>query len=187
MMECLNNEKIQKYINGELTTVENAMVRDHLIVCEKCRLEYEYYERLEKYLEDPVYIKPPEIIERNVLMALFPRIPALSSVLALIAASFTLIITWIYIYFDFANNSIIQALQLTTSKTSNFIAAVIKVISTIFSAVYAIFRVINAFIDAVFKVNIGVEIIGLLSFIMFISSLYLISRIIFKKLKRTNA
>ncbi|MCK5057867.1 MAG: zf-HC2 domain-containing protein [Candidatus Aminicenantes bacterium] len=187
MMECLNNEKIQEYINGELTTVENAMVRDHLIICKKCRFEYEYYERLEKYLEDPVYIKPPEVIERNVLKALFPRIPALSSVLALIAASFTLIITWIYIYFDFANNSIIQALQITSSKTSNFIASVIKIISTIFSAVYAIFKIINAFIDAVFKVNIGVEIIGLLTFMMFISFFYLISRIIFKKIKGANA
>lgn len=187
MMECLNSEQIQEYINGELTNVENAMVRDHLIVCEKCEQEYEYYDRLEKYLADPVIITPPEIIERNVLKALFPRIPALSSVLTLIAASFTLIITWIYIYFDFANNSIIQALQLTSSKTSNFIASIIKIISTVFSAVYAIFRVINAFIDAVFKVNIGVEIIGLFTFVMFISLFYLVSRVIFKKLKRTNA
>lgn len=187
MMECLNSEQIQEYINGELTTVENAMVRDHLIVCEKCKLEYEYYERLEKYLEDPVYITPPQVIERNVLKALFPRIPALSRVLALIAASFTLIVTWIYIYFDFANNSIIQALQLTSSKTSNFIGAIIKIISTVFSTVYAIFRVINAFIDAVFKINIGVEILGLITFMTFISIFYLISRIIFKKLKGTNA
>lgn len=187
MMECLNNEKIQEYINGELTNVENAMVRDHLILCEKCRLEYKYYERLEKYLEDPVYIKPPEVIERNVLKALFPRIPALSSVFALVAAGFTLIITWIYIYFDFANNSIIQALRLTSSKASNFIASIIKIISTIFSAVYAIFRVINAFIEAVFKVNIGVEIIGLFTFMMFISFFYLVSRMVFKKFKGTNA
>jgi hypothetical protein len=149
--------------------------------------EYEYYDRLEKYLENPVLITPPEIIEQNVLKALFPRIPALSSVLTLIAASFTLIVTWIYIYFDFANNSIIQALQLTSSKTSNFIASIIKIISTIFSAVYAIFRVINAFIDAIFKINIGVEIIGLLTFMIFISVFYLISRIIFKKLKRASA
>ena len=186
MMECLNSEKIEEYIDGALTNVENAMVRDHLIVCEKCRIEYEYYERLEKHLQEPVYITPPPEIERNVLRQLFPRIPALSSVLSLIAASLALVITWIYIYFDFANNSIIQALQLTSSKTSNWIGAIIKVISTIFSAVYAIFRVINAFLDAVFKINIGVEIIGLFTFLVFIAVFYLFSRMILKKLKGTN-
>lgn len=185
MTVCLNSEKIEEYIDGELSSVENALVRDHLIICEKCRREHEYYERLEKYLEEPVYITPPEIIEKKVLKALFPHIPALSSILALIAASFALIVTWIYIYFDFANNSIIQALRLTSSKTSNLLGSIIKTISTFFSAVYAIFRVINAFIDAVFNVNIGVEILGLLTFMIFISIFYAITRLLVRKLKGT--
>ncbi|MCK4760618.1 MAG: zf-HC2 domain-containing protein [Candidatus Aminicenantes bacterium] len=186
-MACLNSETIQEYIDGELTNVENAMVRDHLIVCEKCRMEYDYYERLEKYLAEPVYITPPPAIERNVLNALFPRIPALSSVLSLIAASFILVVTWIYIYFDFANNSIIQALQLTTDKTSNWIASVIQMISAVFSTVYAVFKVINAFVDAVFKINIGVEIIGIFTLLICTAFFYLGSRLVFKKIKGTNA
>ncbi len=185
MTVCLNSERIQEYIDGALSSVENALVRDHLIVCEKCRREYEYYERLEKYLAEPVYITPPGVIETAVLKALFPRLPALSSILALIAASFTLIVTWIYIYFDFANNSIIQALQLTSDNTSNLLGSVIKMISTVFSAVYAVFRVINAFIDAVFKINIGVEILGLATFLIFISIFYAVTRLLVKKLKGT--
>ncbi len=183
-MECLNNKKIQEYIDGDLANVEKAMVRDHLIVCEKCKHEYEYYQRLEKYLQDPVYIKPPAVIERSVMKTLFPRMPAYSSIFALIAASFVLIVTWIYIYFDFANNSLIQALQLTSENTSNWIGAIIKVISSIFSAVYALFRVLNALIEVVFKVNVGVEIIGLMTFAFFSPLLYFITRMIFKKSKR---
>ena len=185
-MECLSHRKIQEYINGDFSNMENAMVRDHLIVCGKCKLEYDYYEKLEKFLNKPEYITPPEIIERSVLKQLFPRVPAYTSVFALMAASFLLVISWIYIYFDFANNSLIQAIQMTSDNTSNWIGSIIKVISSIFSGVYAVFRVLNALLEVVFNVNMGVEIVGIVTFALFSSLLYLLSQKIFKKLKGTD-
>ena len=106
-MECLTSTKIQDYIEGTLNSVESAMVRDHLIVCAACKKKYNEYEALEKHLLQPMEIIPPPIIERRVLRELFPALPSFSSIFALIAASFVLLVTGIYIYFDFANNSII--------------------------------------------------------------------------------
>jgi predicted anti-sigma-YlaC factor YlaD len=185
-MACLNEFKIQEYIDGDLTAVEKSLVRDHLIVCANCRASYQRYEKLEKSLGEPVYIAPPPIIERNVLRMLFPRIPSYSSIFALLAASFLLLITSIYIYFDFANNSIVQAFQLSSHDTSNWIGSIIKSISTIFSTVYAVFKAINAFFEVIFKVNMGVEIIGL-SMLLFLSwGFYSLSRLVVKKIKGSN-
>ncbi len=185
-MACLSEIKIQKYIEGGLAAVERSLVRDHLIVCVKCRTCYQRYEKLEKSLGEPVYITPPPIIERNVLRMLFPRIPSYSSIFALLAASFLLLIASIYIYFDFANNSIVQAFQLSSHDTSNWLGSIIKAISTIFSTVYAIFRAINAFFEVIFKVNMGVEIIGLVMLLLLSLSFYSLSQLLLKKIKGSN-
>jgi len=185
-MECLSPNKLQEYVDGGLSNMENAIVRDHLIVCNKCKLEYDYYDRLEQFLNRADYMVPPVIIEQNVMKQLFPRVPAYSSIFAFIAASFLLVITWIYIYFDFANNSLIQAMQMTSDNTSNWVGSIIKVISSIFSGVYAVFKVLNALIEVVFNVNVGVEIIGIVTFALFSSILYLLSQKVFKKLKGSD-
>lgn len=185
-MACLHDIKIQEYIEGGLTTVEKSMVRDHLIACVKCRTRYHGYEKLEKSLTEPVFITPPPIIERNVLRMLFPRIPSYSSIFALLAASFLLLISSIYIYFDFANNSIIQALRLSSHDTSNWIGSIIKAISTIFSTVYAVFKAINAFFEIIFKVNIGIEIIALSVLLLLSLSFYSFSQLLFKRIKGSN-
>ncbi len=185
-MECLTNKKIHEYIEGILPAVEKSLVRDHLIVCGKCRAQYEAYERLEQTLNEPVYITPPAVIERNVLKQLFPLIPSYSSIFALIAASFLLLITSIYIYFDFANNSIVQAFQLTSHNTSNWIGSIIKAISTIFSAVYAVFKAISRFIEIIFRVDIGIEIIGLVVLLLLMLVFFSISQLLFKKIRGNN-
>jgi hypothetical protein len=182
-MECLTNKKIQDYIEGNLNSVENSMVRDHLIICSACKKSYNQYETLEKHLLQPVELTPPPIIERRVLRELFPLLPSFSSVFALIAASFVLLVTGIYIYFDFANNSIIQAIKLTSNTTSNWIASVIKVISTVFSGVYTIFEAINRLLKILLKVNLGAEIIGLIIFILFTLLFYPILKVAYRKLK----
>lgn len=182
-MECLTDTKIHEYIDGILKTVEKSIVRDHLIACEKCRIQYEMYEKVEKSLNDPVYIIPPSIIEKNVLKRLFPFIPSYSSIFALIAAGFFLLITSIYIYFDFSNNSIVQAFQMTSDNTSNWIGSIIKAISTIFSAVYAFFKAINKFFEIIFNVNIGVEIVCLMIMMLLMLGFYSISNILFKKVR----
>lgn len=170
-MECLTDIKIQEYVEDELNSVESAIVRDHLIVCEACKVKHDHYQRLENLLSRPLEITPPAIIERNVMNRLFPVLPSYSSIITLIAASFVLLITGIYIYFDFANNSIVRALQITSNNTSNWIASIITFISTIFSGVYAFFKVMNRFLAIVFQINLGAEIIGL-SVLLMVSLLF---------------
>jgi len=182
-MECLNSFKIQEYIDGSLNSVENAMVRDHLILCESCRKTHQEYEKMEKFLLNPVEITPPPAIEYNVLKTLFPRIPTYSSIFTLIAASFLLLVTWIYIYFDFANNSIVKAFQLTSSNTSSWIGSIIKFISSTFSVTYTIFKVLNRALHIMFDINICVDMIGFIIFIMFSLMFYSVYKVAFNKFK----
>ena len=60
-MECLTDYKIQDYIEGNLSKVENAMIRDHLILCTKCELKHKWYLSIENTLKDPVLVEPPAI------------------------------------------------------------------------------------------------------------------------------
>jgi hypothetical protein len=185
-MECLNNHTIQQYIEGDLNNVEKSIVRDHLIVCERCQIEYQSYLKVDTSLKNPVYINPPSIIEKYVLKKLFPLIPSYTSIFVFIAASFLLMITGIYIYFDFANNSIVKALQLTSHNTTNWIGSIIKIISTVFSTVYAIFKAINKFFEIVFKINIGVEIIAIVILLILIAMFYSISQLLVNKIRGQN-
>ncbi len=185
-MDCLNYQQINEYIEDSLSTVERSMVRDHLIVCGTCRRTHERLQQVEKNLAEPVYIAPPPGIEQFVLNTLFPRIPSLASVLTFLAASFLLLVTGIYLYFDFANNSIVQAFQATSTDTSNWIASFIRVVSTIFSSVYAVFKAMNKFFTIVFNVNIGVEILAISVLLMLCLGYYSLSRFVFKKLKGNN-
>lgn len=185
-MECLNEITIHEYIEGGVSAVEKSIIRDHLIVCEKCKLRHHAFEKIEKSLCEPVYITPPAVIERNVLNTLFPRIPSYSSVAALIAASFLLMVTSIYIYFDFANNSIVRAFQMTSNNTSNWIGSIIRAISTVFSAVYAVFKAINKMFEVIFNVNIGVEVVGLSALILLMLGFYSVSQLMLKKIRGNN-
>ncbi|MCP5049619.1 MAG: hypothetical protein GY940_20785 [bacterium] len=181
-MACLTSKKIQEYVDHSLNSVENAMARDHLIVCESCKAEHHRYRQLEKQLVQPVELIPPAIIERSVIRHLFPKLPTYSSIIGLIAASFVLLVTSIYIYFDFANNSLIQAMQLTSSNTSNWIASIITFISNVFSGVYTVFKAMNRLLDVIFQVNFGAEIVGLTLLILFSLLFYSVFRMALKKL-----
>ena len=59
----------------------------------------------------------------------------ITSIAAMIAASFIFFVTWIYIYFDFSSSSLIQALQLTADGTSGWLVNVIKAISAVYNSV----------------------------------------------------
>lgn len=185
-MECLTDFKLYEYIDDGLGPVEKAMVRDHLIVCETCRLRHERFEMLESQLQEPVYIEPPAVIERNVLRTLFSPAPSLSSVLAFLAASFFLLVTGIYVYFDFANNSVFQAIQLASHNTSSWLASTIKAISSTFSGVYGVFKAINKFFEIIFNVNIGIEIIGLTIVMLTFFTIYALSHLVLKRIKGNN-
>ena len=185
-MECLTDKTIHDYASKNLNVVENSMVRDHLILCDKCNQKYEQYLKIENTLEDPVYISAPKQIESYVLKRIYSRLPTYSSIFALISISFIFMISWIYIYFDFSNNSLIQALRLTSNDTSEAIISIIKFISNIFSSTYAVFKAVNKFIEITLNINIGVEIISLTFFILTLSFLYFIYLNIFKKVKGLN-
>jgi hypothetical protein len=182
-MECLTERKIQEYVDGELNSVENAMARDHIIVCDKCRRAHSEYERLEKFLLSPVDITPPVFIEQNVLRALFPKLPTYTSILASIAASFVLLVTSTYIYFDFSNNSLVQAFNLTSSNTSTWIGSIIRFISSVFTLVYTVFKALNRLSHVLFDVNIGMELIGFTIISLGLAGFYLIYRTAYKKLR----
>jgi len=185
-MACITDSKIQNYIVKDLNSIESAIIRDHLLTCQECKSKYEKYLKLERHLENPVYKAPPAVIERNVLRRLFPVLPTYSSIIALITVSIACLVSFIYIYFDFANNSIIQALRLTSNNTSNWIASIIKVISSIFSGVYAVFKAVNSIISVIFNINIGVEVVASSFVMFFIFVLYMVYRLVFRRLRNQN-
>lgn len=180
-MACLNDQNILKYIDKDVFGVEHSLIRDHLIVCPKCRLKYEQLSHLENLLADPVYRTPPEQIEKNVMKQIYSRIPTYTSVLALIAASFVFLISWIYLYFDFSNNSFVQALRLTSDSTSNWISAGIKLISTVFSSVHALYRAVNKFFALVMNVNMGIEVFTLSVLVLTTFVFFVIYRLFFRR------
>ncbi len=182
-MVCLTDIKIQEYVEGTLNNVESAMARDHIIVCDRCKGVHDRYEKLEKFLLHPVEVVPPSIIERNVLNFLFPRLPSYSSIFALIAASFILLVTSIYIYFDFANNSLIRAFNLTSSNTSSWIGSIVRFISTAFSFVYASFKALNRLLSIIFNLNPGLALIGVSVILFCFLLFFFMLRAAYRKLR----
>ncbi len=136
-MACLSDATILAHGEGELSAIEAAQVRDHLLLCPTCRLKAERYRKLERALLQPVISAPPARLVPHVLQRLYPALPRYSSIAAMIAASTVFLVSWIYIYFDFAGSSLVQALRLTTSGTSGWLADVIKAISTVYNGAQA--------------------------------------------------
>ncbi len=159
-MACLTDERVQEYLEGGLTAIEAARVRDHLLTCTACQALARRYQKLNTQLQFPALREPPETIIQNVMRRLYPEFPLASSIAALIAASFLFLVSWIYIYFDFDHNSLVKALQLTSQRTSTWLSGTIKVISAVFSVTYGSFKAINAFLRAFLKINLGTEIVA---------------------------
>lgn len=182
-MACLTDDKIQRYIEKSLGNVETAMARDHLIVCESCKKKHGQLLRLEKLLSDPVMIKVPEEIEKVVMKKLFSNLPTYTSIFSLVAASFIFFITWIYIYFDFANNSLVQAFQMATTGTSKWIGSIIQFISVVFSSVFTVFKAVNKFFAIVLNIHVGAELIGITFSIVTLILFYGLFHMVSKKIK----
>ena len=185
-MECLNDAKIQKYLEHSLNSLEHSMVRDHLIGCTRCSKKFEAYQKIEQILEKPEMVSPPKEVQRFVMAKLFPALPKFSSIMTLIVVSFVSLLSAIYIYFDFANNSIIQALQVTSNNTSNWVITIVKTISAVFSGVYALFKALNGIMEAIFKVNVGVEVLASLFTIMCMLFFYSMYKLLFKRVRETQ-
>ena len=183
-MACLNENKLLSYIDKGFNRVEESIIRDHLVVCSGCRKKLDQLTVLENLLIEPQLVEPPKMIVRNVMRKLYPVLPTYTPVVALIAASLIFIITWIYLYFDFANNSVFQAVSVTSHRATQWIGSVIKFITTGFTVIYAAFKSINAFIEAVFHVNLGADTIAIMFLLCTAAVFYFVSRFVLRKFKR---
>jgi predicted anti-sigma-YlaC factor YlaD len=173
-MACLPDDKILAYLEGECRSIEQSLIRDHLLICPNCRHTADSYAELQKILAQPVTSELPAWLVPQVMKRIYPEIPKYTSIAALIAASFIFFVTWIYIYFDFSRNSLIQALQLTAKGTSGWLVTIIKGISTIYNSVQAAFKACNAFLNILLNIRLGGPVLiasalafsGLLLFVM---------------------
>lgn len=181
-MKCLSNKKIIGYLEKSLNSVEYSLSRDHILSCEKCRDTVKNFEILENALDKPEFKEPPVEIENYVMRKLFPRFSHIASLITLIAASFMLLIAGIYIYFDFANDSMIQAFQLTKDQATSVISSAVKFVSVVFSGLLTIFKAVNTLLEVMLNVRIGVEVTGLIFAFILIMISYLIYNKVFLKI-----
>jgi predicted anti-sigma-YlaC factor YlaD len=180
-MACLPDDKILSYLDGEITSIEQSLIRDHLLLCTACRRKADSYAVLHKLLAQPELSEPPAWLVPQIMKRLYPEIPRYTSIAALIAASFVFFVSWIYIYFDFSRNSLIRALRLTADHTSGWLVNAIKGISAVYSSVQAGFKACNAFL----RVLLASRPVGavLIAFALAFSGLLLVAmiRLLLKK------
>lgn len=180
-MACLPDEKILEYLDNETQSIEQALIRDHLLVCPACRHKADRYLELNRILAQAPTVEPPAWLVSRVMKRLYPDIPRYSSIIALIAASFAFFVTWIYIYFDFSSSSLIQALQLTAESTSGWLVHTIKAISAVYTSVQAVFKAFNAFLSVLLNIRSGAT--ALIAFFLAFSAflIYATTRRLLKK------
>jgi hypothetical protein len=185
-MACLPDDQILNYIDGESKSIEQALIRDHLLVCPGCRRTADSYAELQKILAQPLTIEPPAWLVPQIMKRIYPEIPRYTSIAALIAASFIFFVTWIYIYFDFSSSSLIQALQLTADSTSSWLVNIIKAISAIYTSVQAAFKACRALLAMLLNANPGAPVI--IAFGLVFSGLLLFAavRMLLKKTGEVN-
>jgi len=182
-MKCLSDKKIIEYTENEMNGVEYSLSRDHILSCEKCRQSVKSYELLETELKESENVIVPSEIEEYVTNKLFPCFSHAASLITLIVTSFMLLISGIYIYFDFANDSMIKAFQLTKDQTTSLISSIVKFVSSVFSGLLTVFKAVNSILEVLLNVRIGVEITGILFVVILAVLSYLIYNKLFLKLR----
>jgi hypothetical protein len=160
-MACLTEAKIHEYVAGDLSPLEAQCAKDHLAGCAACRATAARYRRLEKVLAAPVWIEPPESLIGSVMRRLYPPpYPLYSSIAALIAASLLFLVSWIYIYFNFSTNSLLQAIHLSSKSTSNWIVKLVSAVDTMFLMIQATFKSASHFLHTLLGVNVQPGVLG---------------------------
>lgn len=145
-MACLSNETLIAYNEGSLAAIEAAQARDHLLLCADCRRSAAAFRLLDAILAKPTLHNPPERLVPQVMARLYPATARVTSIVAVIAASFVFLVSWIYIYFDFSSSSLIQALRLTTDSTSGWLAGVVKGITAVYNGAQAAAKAASALV-----------------------------------------
>lgn len=141
-MKCLSDLQIQEYISKNNGTLARSIQRDHLQRCPDCRRRLRQFQALEKALAEPVWHEAPDSIIKTV-MARLPQAnrPPYAAIASLLAASFLLLVTWIYSYFDLASNSLVRVLQNTSESTFSWFFSLLRLISDVFSLLHAAFKI----------------------------------------------
>jgi anti-sigma factor RsiW len=159
-MACLSNETLIAYNEGSLGAIETAQARDHLLLCPDCRRAAAAFRALDMILAKPALHTPPARLIPQVMARLYPALPRFTSIAALIAASAVFLISWIYIYFDFSRNSLVQALRLTADGTSGWLVGVIKAISAVYAGAQAAFKAGSALLNILLPFPLGTAVIA---------------------------
>lgn len=154
-MACLSDTTLIAYNEGSLGSIAAAQARDHLLLCADCRRAAAAFNLLDSLLAQPVLTKPPERLVPQVMQRLFPALPRLTSIAAMIVASAVFLITWIYIYFDFSSSSLIQALRLTTDGTSGWLAGIIKGITLVYEGTRGVTKALTALLRILLPTPLG--------------------------------
>ncbi len=154
-MACLSDETLIACNEGTLGPIEAARCRDHLLLCADCRRAAAAFRLLDSVLAEPVLHDPPERLVPQVMQRLFPALPRLTSIAAMVAASAVFLITWIYIYFDFSSSSLIQALRLTTDGTSGWLAGIIRGITMVYEGAQAASKALAALLRMLLPTPLG--------------------------------
>jgi predicted anti-sigma-YlaC factor YlaD len=151
----LSNATLIAYNEGSLGAIESAQARDHLLLCPECRRAAAAFRLLDSILATPTLHTPPARLIPQVMERLYPALPRITSIAAMIAASVLFLITWIYIYFDFSSSSLIQALRLTTNGTSGWLADVIKAITAVYNGAQAAAKALSALLRIFLPTPLG--------------------------------
>ena len=183
-MACLSNETLIAYNEDGLGAIEAAQARDHLLLCPDCRRSAAAFRALDSILATPSLHTPPARLVPQVMARLYPALPRVTSIAALIAASAVFLITWIYIYFDFSRNSLVQALRLTADGTSGWLAGVVKAISAVYSGAQASVKAGRALLNFLLPLPLGTAVIA---FTLFSASALLAVHFLKPWLKRARA
>jgi anti-sigma factor RsiW len=154
-MACLSDSILIAYNEGSLGAIEAAQTRDHLLLCPDCRRSAAHFRLLDSILAKPTLHTPPARLIPQVMERLYPALPRITSIAAMIAASALFLITWIYIYFDFSSSSLIQALRLTTDGTSGWLADVIKAITAVYNGTQAVAKAGSALLRIFLPTPLG--------------------------------
>ncbi|MBN2400164.1 MAG: zf-HC2 domain-containing protein [Candidatus Aminicenantes bacterium] len=170
-MACLPDHKILAYLDDEITSIEQSLIRDHLLICPGCRQKADRYAQLHKILAQPVNSEPPAWLVPQIMKRIYAETPHYTAIAALIAASFIFFVTWIYIYFDFSSSSLIQALRLTSDSTASWLVNIIKTISVIYTFVQAAFKASHAFLSMLLNTLPGTTLV--IAFVLTFSGLLL--------------
>ena len=154
-MACFPDETLIACNEGGLGAIEAARVRDHLLLCPACRETAARYRLIERALEQPQLANPPARLVPQVMERLFPAAARVTSIAAVIAASFVFLVSWIYIYFDFSSSSLVQALRLTAEGTTGWLVSIIKGITVVYNGAQAVRKALGAMLRIFFPAPLG--------------------------------